>query len=168
MINTIGVIGGGAWGTALSAVIARAGYSVVLWAREVEVRNSITNTHENVQFLPGISLSEKINTTNDPRMFNNADEFGMKLQEFITTHAWGAIWGREGIPLKTRSMINIAMLAALGRTHEFRLHLSGAINNGVTKDEIAEILIQVGGYAGFPCAVDGFRQAREVFEEKNI
>lgn len=73
MINTIGVIGGGAWGTALSAVIARAGYSVVLWAREVEVRNSITNTHENVQFLPGISLSEKINTTNDPRMFNNAD-----------------------------------------------------------------------------------------------
>ena len=99
---------------------------------------------------------------------NNADEFGMKLQEFITTHAWGAIWGREGIPLKTRSMINIAMLAALGRTHEFRLHLSGAINNGVTKDEIAEILIQVGGYAGFPCAVDGFRQAREVFKEKNI
>ena len=58
---------------------------------------------------------------------NNADEFGMKLQEFITTHAWGAIWGREGIPLKTRSMINIAMLAALGRTHEFRLHLSAPL-----------------------------------------
>lgn len=98
----------------------------------------------------------------------NADEFQMKLQEFVTTHAWGAIWGREGLPLKTRSMINIAMLAALGRTHEFRLHLGGAINNGVTKDEIAEILIQVGGYAGFPCAVDGFRQAREVFKEKDI
>ena len=99
---------------------------------------------------------------------NNADEFGMKLQEFITTHAWGAIWGREGLPLKTRSMINIAMLAALGRPHEFRLHLEGAINNGVSKDEIDEILIQVGGYAGFPCAVDGFRQAREVFKEKGI
>jgi 4-carboxymuconolactone decarboxylase len=99
---------------------------------------------------------------------NNADEFALKLQEFVTTHAWGAIWGREGLPLKTRSMINIAMLAALGRPHEFRLHLAGALNNGVTKDEIAEILIQVGGYAGFPCAVDGFRQAREVFKEKGI
>ena len=70
---------------------------------------------------------------------SNADDFAMKLQEFITTHAWGAIWGREGLPLKTRSMINIAMLAALGRPHEFRLHLGGALNNGVTKDEIAEI-----------------------------
>lgn len=98
----------------------------------------------------------------------NADEFAMKLQEFITTHAWGAIWGREGLPLKTRSMINIAMLAALGRRHEFRLHLGGALNNGVTKEEIAEILIQVGGYAGFPCAVDAFKQAREVFEERGI
>ena len=98
----------------------------------------------------------------------NADEFAMKLQEFVTTHAWGAIWTREGLPLKTRSMINIAMLAALGRTHEFRLHLGGALNNGVTTDEIAEILIQVGGYAGFPCAVDGFRQAREVFRERGL
>ena len=99
---------------------------------------------------------------------DNADAFAMKLQEFITTHAWGAIWTREGLPLKTRSMINIAMLAALGRRHEFRLHLNGALNNGVTKDEIAEILIQVGGYAGFPCAVDSFRQAREVFEERGL
>ena len=98
----------------------------------------------------------------------NADDFGMKLQSFITTHAWGAIWTREGLPLKTRSMINIAMLAALGRRHEFRLHLNGALNNGVTKDEIAEILIQVGGYAGFPCAVDAFKQAREVFEERGL
>ena len=102
------------------------------------------------------------------KSIDNADEFQLKLQEFITTHAWGAIWGREGIPLKTRSMINIALLAALGRTHEFRLHLGGALNNGVTKDEIAEILIQVGGYAGFPCAVDGFRQAKEVFKEKGV
>ena len=70
--------------------------------------------------------------------------------------------------LLSSCFVPLAMLAALGRTHEFRLHLSGAINNGVTKDEIAEILIQVGGYAGFPCAVDGFRQAREVFKEKNI
>ncbi len=99
---------------------------------------------------------------------DNADEFAMKLQDFITTHAWGAIWTREGLPLKTRSMINIAMLAALGRRHEFRLHLNGALNNGVTKEEIAEILIQVGGYAGFPCAVDSFRQAREVFSERGL
>ncbi len=73
MINTIGVIGGGAWGTALSTVIARAGYSVFLWAREVEVRTSIINKHENVQFLPGVPLSTNINATGDPKMFNNAN-----------------------------------------------------------------------------------------------
>ncbi len=73
MINTIGVIGGGAWGTALSTVIARAGYSVFLWAREVAVRDSITYEHENVQFLPGISLSANINATDDPKMFTEVD-----------------------------------------------------------------------------------------------
>lgn len=102
------------------------------------------------------------------KSFNNADEFGMVLQKFVTTHAWGACWGREGLELKTRSMLNLAMLAAMGREHELRLHLTGALNNGVTKMEIAEIFIQVATYAGFPAAVSAFKVAREVFAEKGV
>jgi 4-carboxymuconolactone decarboxylase len=79
--------------------------------------------------------------------FNNADEFSMILQKFVTTHAWGACWGRE---------------------HELRLHLVGALNNGVTKNEMAEIFIQVATYAGFPAAVTAFKVAREVFKEQGV
>jgi len=100
--------------------------------------------------------------------FNNADEFSMILQKFVTTHAWGACWGREGLDLKTRSMLNLAMLSAMGREHELRLHLVGALNNGVTKNEMAEIFIQVATYAGFPAAVTAFKIAREVFKEQGV
>ncbi|WP_339853930.1 carboxymuconolactone decarboxylase family protein [uncultured Nisaea sp.] len=100
--------------------------------------------------------------------FNNADEFSMILQKFVTTHAWGACWGRDGLELKTRSMLNLAMLAAMGREHELRLHLLGALNNGVTKNEMAEIFIQVATYAGFPAAVTAFKVAREVFKEQGV
>jgi 4-carboxymuconolactone decarboxylase len=92
----------------------------------------------------------------------NADEFNKPFQELITEYAWGAVWGREELPRKTRSMLNIAMLSILNRPHELRIHLQGALRNGVTKDEIREILMQVAIYGGVPCAVDSFRLAREV------
>ena len=95
----------------------------------------------------------------------NADEFTKPFKEYITEHCWGAVWGREGLPRKTRSMLNLAMIAALNRPHELKLHIRGALNNGVTKDEIREIFIQVACYAGAPAGVDAFRQAREVFAE---
>lgn len=95
----------------------------------------------------------------------NADELTMPWQEFVTEHVWGAVWGRPGLELKTRSIINIAMLAATGNEHELKLHLTGALRNGVTKDEIREILIQVGAYAGAPRAVSAFKAAREVFAQ---
>ncbi|HYM02970.1 MAG TPA: carboxymuconolactone decarboxylase family protein [Stellaceae bacterium] len=95
----------------------------------------------------------------------NADEFNRPLQEFVTEYCWGAIWGRPGLPKKTRSMLNLAMLSILNRPHEFKLHVKGALKNGVTRDEIAEILLQVGCYAGVPVAVDAFRNAREAFKE---
>ncbi len=95
----------------------------------------------------------------------NADEFSRPLQEFVTEYCWGAIWGRPGLPKKTRSMLNLAMLSILNRPHEFKLHVKGALKNGVTRDEIAEILLQVGCYAGVPVAVDAFRNAREAFKE---
>ena len=95
----------------------------------------------------------------------NVDEFNRPFQELVTEYAWGAIWGREDLPRKTRSMLNIAMLAILNRPHEFKLHVKGALTNGVTKEEIREILMQVAVYAGVPSAVDSFRLAREAFAD---
>ncbi|MGB8403304.1 MAG: carboxymuconolactone decarboxylase family protein [Mycobacterium sp.] len=95
----------------------------------------------------------------------NADEFTKPLQDLVTEYAWGAVWGREGLELKTRSMLNLAMIAVLNRPHELRTHLKGALNNGVSREEIREIFLQVGVYAGMPAAVDSFRLAREVFAE---
>lgn len=99
------------------------------------------------------------------KSFESADDFNMPMQELTTEYCWGAIWGRDGLPRKTRSMLNIAMLSALNRNHELRMHLKGALVNGVTKDEIKEILLQVAIYCGIPAGVDSFRTAREVFAQ---
>ena len=95
----------------------------------------------------------------------NADEFSQPLQDLVTEYCWGAVWGRDGLPLKTRSMINLAMIATLNRPHELATHIRGALSNGVTKDEIREIFLQVGVYAGIPAAVDSFRVAKTAFAE---
>ncbi|MEE8515092.1 MAG: 4-carboxymuconolactone decarboxylase [Alphaproteobacteria bacterium] len=94
-----------------------------------------------------------------------ADEFNQPMQELVTEYCWGAVWGRDGLDRKTRSMINLAMLTALNRPHEIRLHLRGALNNGVSKAEITEIFLQTAIYCGVPAAIDSFRVAREVFAE---
>jgi 4-carboxymuconolactone decarboxylase len=98
----------------------------------------------------------------------NADDFSRSLQEFVTEYCWGELWNRPGLDRKSRSMLNLAMLAALNRPHEIKLHIRGAINNGMTKDEIKEVFLQVGVYCGVPAAVDAFRSAREVFAEMKI
>lgn len=95
----------------------------------------------------------------------DADEFSQPLQDLVTEYCWGAVWGRDGLPRTTRSMINLAMLAALNRPHELATHIRGALSNGVTPEEIREILLQVGVYAGIPAAVDSFRVARAAFAE---
>src|ERR1700712_314827 len=92
----------------------------------------------------------------------NADAFSRPFQEFLTEYAWGAVWGNEGLPLKTRSMLVLAMLGALNRRHELKTHIKGALTNGVTKDEIREVFMQLAIYAGAPAAVDAMRLAREV------
>lgn len=94
-----------------------------------------------------------------------ADEFNQPMQELVTEYCWGAVWGRDGLDRKTRSMINLAMLTALNRPHEIRLHLKGALNNGVSKAEITEIFLQTAIYCGVPAAIDSFRVAREVFAD---
>ena len=95
----------------------------------------------------------------------NVDEFNKPFQDLLNEYCWGTVWGREELPRKTRSMLNIAMIAILNRQHEFRAHLKGALTNGVSRDEIREILMQVAIYAGMPAAVDSFRIAREFFAE---
>ena len=95
----------------------------------------------------------------------SVDDFNRPFQEMLNEYCWGTVWGREELPRKTRSMLNLAMISILNRPHELRAHLKGALTNGVTKDEIREILMQVAIYAGMPAAVDSFRIARELFAE---
>lgn len=95
----------------------------------------------------------------------NATSFNMPLQELVTEYCWGEIWTREGLSRKTRSLINLSMLTALNRPHELKLHLRGALNNGVTKEEIQEVFLQTAIYCGVPAALDSFKVAQEVFSE---
>lgn len=95
----------------------------------------------------------------------NADDFNKPFQDLVTEYCWGAVWGRDGLALKTRSMLNLAMISVLNRPHELRTHIRGALTNGVTRDEIREVFMQVAIYAGVPAAVDSFRIARETFAE---
>src|SRR6059058_2997938 len=99
------------------------------------------------------------------KKLTDAGSFDMPFQELVTEYCWGAVWGREELTLKTRSMLNLAMISILNRPHELRVHIKGALVNGVTKDEIREVFMQVACYAGIPAGVDSFRIAREVFAE---
>jgi 4-carboxymuconolactone decarboxylase len=93
----------------------------------------------------------------------NINDFNEDLQQIVTRYCWGEIWNRPGLSRRDRSIINLAMISALNRPHELRLHLRGALNNGLTKDEIREVLLQMMIYCGVPAGVDSFRAAQEVF-----
>jgi 4-carboxymuconolactone decarboxylase len=97
------------------------------------------------------------------RSFATADDFSRPYQDLITEYCWGAVWDRPGLSRKTRSLLNIAMLTALNREDEFKLHVRAAFRNGVTRDEIREVLLQTAIYCGVPAANSAFKQAREVF-----
>ncbi|MBP1930964.1 4-carboxymuconolactone decarboxylase [Ammoniphilus resinae] len=94
-----------------------------------------------------------------------ATDFNRPMQELVTEYCWGEIWTRPGLSRKTRSIVNLAMLTALNRPHELKLHVRGAINNGLTKEEIQEVLLQTAIYCGVPAAIDSFRVAKQVIEE---
>ena len=95
----------------------------------------------------------------------NADTFNRPLQEMVTQYAWGDIWTRPGLDRRSRSLLNLGMLTALNRPHELKLHIRGALNNGVSREEIQEVFLQTAIYCGMPAAIDSFRVAREVFKE---
>ncbi|WP_367847348.1 4-carboxymuconolactone decarboxylase [Rhodoferax sp. WC2427] len=98
----------------------------------------------------------------------NADAFTRDIQELVTQYAWGDVWNRPGLDRKTRSLLNLAMLTALNRPHELKLHLRGALTNGVSQDEIKEVFLQTAIYCGAPAAIDSFRTAKEVFKELGV
>ncbi len=98
----------------------------------------------------------------------NATDFNIDMQELVTQYCWGDVWNRPGLDRKTRSFLNLAMISALNRPHELKLHVRGAINNGLTKDEVKEVFLQVAIYCGVPAAIDSFRVASEVFKEMGI
>lgn len=95
---------------------------------------------------------------------NRSTPFTAPLQEVVTKHAWGNTWQRTGIDLKTRSIVTVSMLVALGRTQELKIHIRGALNNGVTPAELQEIFLHASVYCGFPAALDAFRAGSEVVD----
>jgi len=97
-----------------------------------------------------------------------ADDFNRPLQELVTQYCWGDVWNRPGLDRRTRSLLNLAMLTALNRPHELKLHVKGALRNGVTKDEIREVFLQTAIYCGVPAASESFRCAREVFKDMGV
>lgn len=99
------------------------------------------------------------------RSLAGADEFTRTMAEWSTEFCWGALWTRPGLDRRTRSIINLAMLAALNRPHELKIYVKGALNNGLTPDEIKEVLLQVAVYCGVPAGMDAFRNAREALKE---
>ena len=98
------------------------------------------------------------------RALGAATDFTMPMQAFITANAWGNVWQRPGLDLKTRSLITVAMLAAQGKQHELKAHVRGAINNGATPEELREVMLHATVYCGFPTAIDAFRSVTEVVE----
>lgn len=99
---------------------------------------------------------------------NKATEYNFPMQQFVTEYCWDEIWNRPGLDRRSRSLLNLGMISALGRNHELKLHVRGAINNGLTKEELREVFLQVAVYCGVPAALDSFRTAQEVFDEMGI
>jgi 4-carboxymuconolactone decarboxylase len=99
------------------------------------------------------------------RSLRGVTDFSAAAQELVTEYCWGAVWTRPGLDRRTRSLINLAMLTALGRMHEFRVHVRGAVNNGCTIDEIRETLLQATVYCGAPAGLESFREAQVVLDE---
>ena len=102
------------------------------------------------------------------RTMQSADEFTWPVYKLATEYCWDEIWNRPGLDRRSRSILNLGMISALNRPHELKLHIRGAINNGLTKEELMEIFLQVAIYCGLPASIDSFRTAKEVFKELGL
>ena len=99
------------------------------------------------------------------RSMGQVSEFARPIQDLVTEYCWGSVWSRDGLDLRTRSLLNLVMLTALNRMHEFAVHVRGAVNNGCSRDQIREALLQAAVYCGAPAALESFRVAERVLEE---
>jgi 4-carboxymuconolactone decarboxylase len=121
----------------------------------------------NDRFTNGMAIRRKVlGDAYVDQSMQNADDYTMPLQTFVTENAWGTVWVREGLSLQQRSIITVSAMIAMNRPHELKLHIRGALNNGITKEELRELFLHCGAYCGAPAAIDAFRVAREVFAEE--
>lgn len=102
------------------------------------------------------------------KSLKNASEYSRPMQELVTEYCWGAVWGRGVLPKKSRSLLNLGILTALNRPHEFQVHVRGALTNGCSTDEIREVLLQTAIYVGVPAALEAFRLTEEVFRDQGV
>lgn len=129
---------------------------------------TIGGTHEE-SYERGIAIrKEVLGEAHVQKSLDAVSEFSRPIQELVTEYCWGEVWSREGLDRQTRSMLNLAMLTALNRSHELGVHVRGAINNGVTPAQIQEVLIQAAIYVGAPAALESFRVAERVLKEMGV
>jgi 4-carboxymuconolactone decarboxylase len=132
----------------------------------MSTENEKENTMASELFEKGLQIRrEVLGAEHVNASISQADDFSRPLQELVTEYCWGNVWSRPGLERKTRSLINVAMLTALNRPHEVKLHLRGALNNGCSKNDIMEVLLQTAIYCGVPAAMDSLRVAKEFFQE---
>jgi 4-carboxymuconolactone decarboxylase len=128
---------------------------------------SLLKGKKNATYLAGLKVrSEVLGKAYVEQRIAEADGFTADLQHFVNEHAWGAVWTRPGLSRKIRSLLVLAMTTAMNRPHELEIHVRGALNNGVTMDEMKELFLQAAVYAGAPAALDGFRVAKKVLKEQ--
>ena len=121
------------------------------------------------EFAKGLAKRvEVLGAAHVQKSLDSVDAFSKPIQQFVTEAAWGGVWGRDGLDARSRSMITVAMLTALGRQHELAVHVRGALNNGVTARELQEILLQSAIYAGAPAALEAFRTAGAVLKDAGV
>ena len=128
-----------------------------------------TNDTHATTYEEGLAVrKEVLGASHVERSLGQVSEFSRPIQELVTEYCWGAVWTREGLDRRSRSMINLAMLTALNRPHELGVHVRGAVNNGVTEQEIQEVLMQTAIYVGVPAALESFRIAEKVLIEMKV
>lgn len=123
-------------------------------------------TADDTVYDKGISMRRRVlGDAHVERSIGGTSEFARPVQELVTEYCWGAVWSRDGLDLRTRSLLNLVMLTALNRMHELGVHVRGAVNNGCSRDQIREALLQTAVYCGAPAALESFRVAERVLAE---
>lgn len=134
--------------------------------KEEKKRALLDKAQESASFKRGLKTRrEVLGDAYVENSLNNATEFSFPMQKLVTEYCWDEVWNRPGLSRRDRSLLNLGMISILNRQHELKAHVRGALNNGLKREEIAEIFLQVAIYSGVPAAIDSFRTAQAVFDE---